>query len=130
MIEVSFEKSVDPGKLQVLFRQTGWATGRSTDDIRTMLEGTPLALGAWDGDRLVGFARAITDGTYRALIDDVVVDESRRGKGIGAQLMKRLLERLTGIEEVVLLCEQNAVSFYGRYGFKRPNCEVMSLRRG
>ena len=67
-MDYSFERPIKPDQLQGLFRQTRWAEDRSIEGIQTMLKGTAVVLGAWEEDRLVGFARAITDGIYRGLI--------------------------------------------------------------
>ena len=89
----------------------------------------PSPWGAWEGDRLVGFARVITDGIYQALIDDVVVKESKRGTGIGSELMRQLVERLTEVEEVFLHCGEQVVSFYERHRFERSYGVVMNLNK-
>ena len=93
-----------------------------------MLDGAPLTLGAWEDDHLVGFVRVITDGIYRALIDDVVVEESKRGTGIGSELMQRITERLAGVEEVFLRCGEHVVPFYERHRFERSNGVIMDLK--
>ena len=129
MIDYSFEKSVRPQQLQALLRQTTWANGRGIDGIRAMLAGSAIFLGAWDGDRLIGFCRAVTDGIYRALIDDVVVDAPQRGRGIGSALMRKLSERLKEmeVEEIFLRCENAVVPFYGQLGFKSSDGVTMDL---
>ena len=129
MVNYSFDKQIEPEQLQGLLRQTGWANQRSIEGVQKMLQGTLLTLGAWEGDRLVGFARVITDGIYRALIDDVVVEESKRGTGIGSGLMRRLIEQLAGVEEVFLHCGEQVVSFYERHRFERSNGVVMDLKK-
>ncbi len=93
-----------------------------------MVANTPIQLGAWHDDSLVGYARAITDGCFRALIDDVVVDKERHGQGIGEELMRRLTKRLSGVEQVILLCDDRFVGFYERLGFVRggANCMVLA----
>ena len=74
----SFDRRIEPKQLMGLLRQAGWANQRSIEGVRRMLEGTSLTLGAWEGDRLVGFARAMTDGIYRALIDDVPLEKLKK----------------------------------------------------
>ena len=88
-------------------------------------------MGVWEDDHLVGFARAISDGIYRALIDDVVVEESKRGMGIGSELMRRLVERLTeiGIQQVLLRCREDTVPFYERHGFEMAHGATMNLSK-
>ena len=71
----------------------------------------------------------ITDGIYRALIDDVVVEESKRGTGIGSELMRRVVERLAAVEEVFLRCGEHVVPFYERHGFERSNGVIMDLNK-
>ena len=72
---------------------------------------------------------AITDGIYRGLIDDVVVEESRRSMGIGSELMQRLLEWLTemGLAQILLRCREDMVPFYKRHGFKIAHSVTMNL---
>jgi len=124
-VEYSFDRPIDPVQLQRLLQTTGWAADRTVEEIERLLSGSPLVIGAWDGDRLVGFARALTDGVFRALIDDVVVHPACRRSGIGTELMRRLLERLNGVEEVFLRCGAEVVPFYERLGFARASCITM-----
>jgi predicted GNAT family N-acyltransferase len=93
-----------------------------------MLAATSVVVGAWEGDRLVGFARAMSDGVYRALVDDVVVDQDRRGKGVGDELVRRLLDRLAGVEAVFLRCGEDLVPYYARHGFERARNVTMDRR--
>ena len=127
MFEFSFERQVEPEQLLPLFQQTGWAGKRTLEGIRRMLAATPVALGAWQDDRLVGFARAITDGVYRALIDDVVVEKSVRGQGVGSELIQRLTERLADVETVFLRCGENVAGFYEKHRFRRSKGLVLDL---
>lgn len=129
MVIYSFDRQIALKQLQDLLRQTGWANQRCIDGIEKMLEGTPLTLGAWEGDRLIGFVRVLTDGIYRALIDDVVVEESKRGTGIGSELMRRVIDRLAEVEEVFLRCGEGVVPFYERHCFERSNGVIMDLKR-
>ena len=99
--------------------QTDWANSRKLSDVEQALSATAILLGAWKGKRLVGFAGAITDGRYRALIDDVIVDESMRGQGLGTRMMTLLAQRLSGVEEVFLRCDAHHVSSYQRLGYRQ-----------
>ena len=54
---------------------------------------------------------------FRALIDDVVVDEAQRGSGIGSEMMRRLIAHLAQVEEVFLLADDRNVPYYTRLGF-------------
>ncbi|MER3421845.1 MAG: GNAT family N-acetyltransferase, partial [Nitrospiraceae bacterium] len=75
MITFTERKDFDPAHLVQLYMQAPWAIGRTAEDTREMLTYTDLAISAWDGNRLVGFGRVLTDYVYRATIWDVIVDK-------------------------------------------------------
>ena len=56
-----------------------------------MLESV-ISIGAWKDGKLIGFARAISDGQFRAYIEDVVIHTSFQKSGIGMILVSKLLE--------------------------------------
>jgi len=128
-LEFSFGRRIDAGQLLRLYRQTGWAKERRLEDVRRMLANSGIVLGVWDGDRLIGFARAISDGVYKAMIDDVVVDEEMRGRGIGSEIVRRMVERLKDVQVVFLPCGERMVPFYQRFGFERTKTVYMHLKR-
>lgn len=116
---IVYDEGADVGadELIALFAQTSWARQRGTRDVAAMLRATPVAVSARADGVLVGYARALTDGRFRAHVDDVVVDASWRGRGVGIGLMERLMDRLAGVEEVRLNCGPDVVPFYERMGF-------------
>jgi predicted GNAT family N-acyltransferase len=71
------------------------------------------------GERLVGFARVLTDFVYEALVLDVIVAEDLRGTGLGAALMNAIVNhpRLALVRTIELACQPELVSFYERWGF-------------
>src|SRR4051794_14642709 len=107
-----FTINIYEGDLARLFAQTDWAANRSLDKIHKLLAYTPVCLCVWDSAQLIGFGRAVTDDVFRALIEDVVVDAPYRGQGIGREIMRRLLERLDHVEEIVLNCHDDLIPFY------------------
>ena len=125
-LDYSFSRQVPASVLQTLLGQTSWANERTEDEVMQVIASSPVQLGVWDGDRLVGYARALTDGRFRALVDDVVVDEGQRGRGIGKEIMRRLLDRLAAVDQVVLLASDASAAFYIKLGFEpsRANCLV------
>jgi ribosomal protein S18 acetylase RimI-like enzyme len=117
MIIFSDRKDIDPGQLVALYRQAPWATGRTIDDVREMLTHTDVAITAWDGHRLVGFGRVLTDFVYRASIWDIIVDKAYQGQDIGTQIMQRILDH-PDLKRVELfwLCTRSP-EFYEKLGF-------------
>ncbi|MBI3604392.1 MAG: GNAT family N-acetyltransferase [Nitrospirae bacterium] len=118
MLTFSEQKDFDATHLVTLYAQAPWAVGRSLADVQEMLAHTDLALSAWDGDRLVGFGRVLTDYIYRASIWDVIVDRAYQGQDIGTQLVQRMLHH-PSLKRVELfwLCTRDKQAFYEKLGF-------------
>jgi GNAT superfamily N-acetyltransferase len=128
-IEYRVNARIELTQLGRLFKQEPWTFGRSANGMAKMLEHTAIHITAWDGHRLVGFARAITDTVYRALIDDVIVDGDYQRQGIGSGLMKRIACELRDVEEVFLSCGDPVVPFYERLGYVRMHNPHMEWKR-
>lgn len=121
------ERPIDAGQVRRLYQTVTWGHGRDDEGIRSVIEAT-VAVGAWDGDRLVGFTRAMSDGRYRAYVEDVMIDPDYRGHKIGERMVAALLDQLGDIEIVSLFCEPERVAFYGRNGFSPSKSQVMMHR--
>lgn len=123
------ERSITPQAVRALYDTVAWWPERSEAQIARML-GSGLSVGAWEGDQLVGFARAVADAELRAYIEDVVVHPSHRRMGVGKSMLTRLLAALDHIALVTLFCEPELVSFYSAQGFRAfPSRKVMHRRR-
>ena len=116
-VTYSHNEPPDASQLLGLFHQAPWAKGRSLDDAKEMLRHTDLTLCAWDGDRLIGFGRVLTDFIYRATIWDVIVDRAYQGQGVGTEIVRRILHhpRLERVEHF-WLCTRRP-GFYEKLGF-------------
>ena len=75
---------------------------------------------AYDGKKLIGVARAITDGVEEAYIQNVAVDPDYQGLGIGWEIVKNLGEDIQrdGLNPF-LHTHPGAVGFYNHEGFLR-----------
>lgn len=73
-----------------------------------------------EGNELLGFVRAITDGVYRATIFDLIVAPDWRSRGLGAELLERAHTHpvLSGCGRIELICIQEMVPFYERLGYE------------
>jgi ribosomal protein S18 acetylase RimI-like enzyme len=80
------------------------------------LAGSRWLAHAHDGDRLVGFARAISDGVVTAYVNNVMVDPGYRRRGIARRVMAALMNGRDGIK-FVLHTRTGARSFYRAIGF-------------
>jgi GNAT superfamily N-acetyltransferase len=81
------------------------------------------------GDRVVGFATAISDGLLAAYIPLVEVLPGWHERGIGTELMNVLLDQLKHLYMVDLACEDDVIPFYEKTGFTRSNAMIRRNRR-
>lgn len=116
-IAFSDRKDFDATQLIHLYRQAPWAKHRELGQAQAMLAKTDLVISAWDGPRLVGFGRVLTDYVFRASIWDVIVDRDYQGQRIGTEIVRRILDHPT-LQQVELfwLCTRMP-GFYERLGF-------------
>ncbi len=121
------ERPIAAAAVRRLYDGAGWWPDWGLDGIERAIEAS-VAVGAWDGERLVGFARAISDGEHRAYIEDVVVDPEYRGRGIGERIVAALVQAIGRVHIVSLFCEPERVEFYGRNGFRASETAVMVHR--
>ncbi len=86
--------------------------------------GSYLCAFAYLNGRLIGAARAISDGVTSSAIYDVVVDPDWQGKGVGKRVMLFMLERLPK-SSVMLVSVARHQAFYRRLGFKKLTTAYM-----
>ena len=118
MITFSERKDFDPALLIRLYDCASWAKARIPDDVKDMLAHTDLTISVWDGPKLVGFGRVLTDYVYRASIWDVIVDPAYQGQDIGTKIMERILHH-PALRRVELfwLNTRDKQAFYEKLGF-------------
>jgi len=73
---------------------------------------------AWDGDRIIGAGRLISDGVCYGWIHDMAVLPDRQKTGIGKQVVVELLHGNEGLL-IGLTSAFDAVEFYHKQGFKK-----------
>lgn len=77
-----------------------------------------LALDTETG-KVIGFASALSDGVMSAYIDLLEVVPAYREKGIGSELMRRILKKLEPMYMIDLVCDEKMVPYYERFGMKK-----------
>lgn len=113
------ERSITPEQFVDLLERSTLAERRPVgepDRIATMLDHADLLCTAWDGDRLVGVARSVTDFAYCCYLSDLAVDAAYQKRGIGRELIRQTQERLHPRCNVILLAAPRAVAYYPRIG--------------
>ena len=115
--------------MQELFNVTAfWAQNRSLEDLQTAISNSEPVVSAWNRKSLIGFARATSDGIYRATIWDVVIHPHHQGAGLGRKLVETILAHphLNRVERVYLMTTHQQ-RFYERIGFQANSTTTMVL---
>ena len=107
----------------------GWRRPRSPEDHLEILKSSNRIVLAIDDDtgRMVGFINALTDGVQSAFIPLLEVLPEYQRRGIGTELVSRMLELLEGVPCVDLACDPEIQPFYERCGMVRS--VGMAIRR-
>ena len=91
----------------------------NAERVQRMLYHANLTITAWDGDKLVGVSRSVTDFSFCCYLSDLAVDESYQRSGIGRELIRRTREA-AGLEcALLLLSAPAAMDYYPKVGFEK-----------
>lgn len=125
MSTAKYKVSTDKEKLDLktihdfLASRSYWAKDRSYETVKRSIENS-LCFGIYDNtDKLVGFARVVTDYAVFAYIMDVFILEDYQQQGLGKMLMHAIMHHpdLQGLRRM-MLATKDAHGLYAQYGFK------------
>ncbi len=123
------KEKVDLPQLKKLYEDTTfWARSRSLEEIEIAISNSNPVVSVWDNGRMMGCARATSDGIYRAAIWDVVIHPDYQGLGLGRKLVETLISHpLLNRVERIYLTTTNQQNFYKKIGFKENSTTTMVL---
>jgi GNAT superfamily N-acetyltransferase len=121
-------------RLTELFAEEWWTMGRTCEEVAAMLNECDVVIGLLEPREreLIAFARALTDGIFKAVIFDVIVARPYRGRGVGRELMRRALghPRIRHVRHKELYCLPGLIPFYSGLEFVTDVGGVSMMRRG
>lgn len=99
------------------------------DIFANMLKHADVCITAWQGERLIGIARTLTDFSYVAYLADLAVDVEFQKQGIGTRLIEETKKQLGPECMLVLLAAPKANDYYPKLGFEHNPRAWMLKRR-
>ena len=124
-VSITAEQAID------LYKRSTLGERRPVDNIQTfeaMLKNANLTITAWDGEKLVGISRALTDFAYVAYLADLAVDQQYQRSGIGKKLIEETKKCLGPECMIVLLAAPKANEYYEHIGFEH-NPRAWTLKK-
>jgi predicted N-acetyltransferase YhbS len=130
MIEYRNNQPLDPIEVARLFEASG--INRPTKDIARigkMFAAADIVISAWDGARLVGVSRALTDFSYCCYLSDLAVDAAYQKHGIGRELIRRTQSLIGEEVSLILLSAPGAMPYYPKLGFSLADNAYLIRRK-
>jgi GNAT superfamily N-acetyltransferase len=120
-MRIRYSDEAKPSRNEVLelYRAVRWSSADKPDALHSGLLASHSLVTAWDEALLVGLGNAISDGHLVVYFPHLVVRPEYQGKGIGTELMGRMMKRYHGFHQQALLADGRAVGFYKKLGFSR-----------
>jgi GNAT superfamily N-acetyltransferase len=102
-----------------------WAKGRPRETQDRLIDEATRVVGLYDGDRQIGFCRAFSDGLALAYLADVYVLDEYRGRGLGEELVREMVENgpLAGVKWMLHTADMHRL--YRKLGFAEPSQRAM-----
>lgn len=125
-MKITYTKGISVQDYNMLRASAGWLTVHP-EQAKVGLRGSTLIISAKDGDKTIGTARLVSDGSYTVLIKDVLVLPEYQGQGIGTAMMTQIMDYLKSLLrpgysiQVDLMSAMGKEAFYEKFGFSsRP----------
>ena len=120
-IQYTSSRKITPDEFIDVLKRSTLAERRPVEDaqcIEAMLQHANLLCTAWDGKKLVGVARSVTDFEYCCYLSDLAVDQDYQKQGIGRELLRLTQSRLGRSAKIILLAAPKAEQYYPKMGFE------------
>ncbi|HVV73142.1 MAG TPA: GNAT family N-acetyltransferase [Verrucomicrobiae bacterium] len=108
-----------PEAVMELYADAGLRRPEDRDRIMRMYSHSNLVVTAWDKDRLVGVARALTDFCFCCYLSDLAVRKQYQHHGIGRELIRLTKEKIGDESMLLLLSAPAAMEYYPKVGMSK-----------
>jgi ribosomal protein S18 acetylase RimI-like enzyme len=126
-----FELDDDPARVDVaavhgfLSGESYWARGRQYAVVERLVREAQRVVGLYRDGQQVGFCRAVSDGVAVTYLADVYVLPACRGRGLGKELVREMIEHGPYADLRWTLHTGDAHDLYRQLGFDAPGPRAM-----
>lgn len=123
-MEIEYKLNKIPAAEEIIALYNKSELPRPTGDverIKVMFDNSDLVITAWQGEKLVGACRCITDWVWSCYLADLAVDPGLKKKGIGKKMVELARDRLGDQVMILLLSVPTAMEYYPKLGFAKEN---------
>ena len=125
-----YELDDDPNRIDLdavhaYLSRSYWAEGRPRETVERLVRSAQRVVGLYADGRQVGFCRAVSDDASLAYLADVYVLPEHRGRGLGVELIREMIDNGPYAERRWLLHTRDAHELYRRFGFGLPGERLM-----
>lgn len=130
-----FEVDDDPARIDLdevhrfISTEAYWATGRPREVQERLVREASRVVGLYRDARQIGFCRAVSDGVSFAYLADVYVLPEYRGRGLGVELVREMVEYGPYADRSWILHTEDAHSLYAKLGFAAPGRKLLERSR-
>lgn len=131
VITYKVNAKIEPHQLAELFQSTG--IRRPAEDLsrlKKMLDNANLIVSAWDGEKFVGIARALSDFSYCCYLSDLAVAKEYQNQGIGQELVTEVQKQIGDESNLVLIASPEVIEYCLKIGFEPfPNAFIIHRKK-
>jgi GNAT superfamily N-acetyltransferase len=111
-----------------LAEESYWARGRDYADVEQLVREAEHVVGLYHDGSQIGFCRAARCAPGLFYLADVYVLTDYRGRGLGAALVREMIDEGPLANRKWLLHTEDAHDLYRRFGFTEPSAKLMERR--
>ena len=127
-----YELDDDPKRIDIdavhafISGESYWGQGRPRATVERVIRKADRVVGLYKDGAQVGFCRAVTDeGARLAYLADVYVLGEHRGRGLGLELVREMVDNGPLAENTWLLHTRDMHGLYAKVGFGLPGERLM-----
>ena len=119
VITYKINAKIEPHQLSELFQSSG--IRRPIEDLsrlKKMLDNANLTVSAWDSEKLVGIARALSDFSFCCYLSDLAVAKEYQNQGIGQELVTEVQKQIGDESNLIIISAPEVMDYYPKIGFE------------